>query len=244
MPTSSRRDVLRLLVVTPVVAFASPVSARAAVLHLRAGSGLAGEAKRGLEFGVKEAAVAARLLGLDVQLDGQQGAAEPVGVVAPGISVAPPAPPGVPLVALAVSDEQPPDACTFRVAATAAQRRDALDRWRARSGGSASGDGELQAVEWHHSLKRYGASEVNERFTKETGTAMTPEAWVAWFAVKALVENALRGSGPDLCERLGRGRFDGHKGRVLSFSAASRTLVQPLYVIRPDGRGGTVLGEV
>ena len=61
---------------------------------------------------------------------------------------------------------------------------------------------------------------------------MTPGAYAGWIAVKALVEAALRPAAPnDRCAGLARLRFDGHKGRPLTFDRLSRALQQPLYVV-------------
>jgi hypothetical protein len=89
---------------------------------------------------------------------------------------------------------------------------------------------------WHSTLRRYGASELNDRFARRFGRPMTGAAWNAWFAVKAIVESALRaGEGTDLCRALVRRRFDGHKGSPLFFDADTHVLQQPLYEMGPDG---------
>jgi PQQ-dependent catabolism-associated beta-propeller protein len=85
-------------------------------------------------------------------------------------------------------------------------------------------------VAWLPSLDRYGAAELNERFRRRYQTPMTASAWTGWFAIKALVENALReGSGARLCELLAQARFDGHKGTPLFFDRETRELQQPTY---------------
>jgi hypothetical protein len=81
-----------------------------------------------------------------------------------------------------------------------------------------------RVVAWHPSLRRFGAGELNERFTKRTGTAMDEDAWLGWVAVKLAFESMLRGRAP------GESRIDGHKGVLLRFDE-SRSLQQPLYVV-------------
>ena len=87
-----------------------------------------------------------------------------------------------------------------------------------------------ETTSWQPTLTRFGASELNERFARHTGRPMTSDAWEAWFAVKLLVESALRADGDDdPCDIVLRGRYDGHKGTPLTFDPATRILRQPLY---------------
>lgn len=105
--------------------------------------------------------------------------------------------------------------------------------------------GRLDVDEWHSSLQRYGAQELNERYQRAHGT-MTGDAWAGWFATKVAAESALRLrnvsrqvlTGPEAPS------FDGHKGVPLRFDA-SGALAQPVYVIdRSGGGAGKVLKEV
>lgn len=91
-------------------------------------------------------------------------------------------------------------------------------------------------AEWHASLVKFGASDLNERFTRAFHAPMTPQAWCAWVAVKAVVEAALRAAAADdACRALAALRFDGHKGVPLGFR--EEDLVQPLcLVVREHGR--------
>lgn len=90
---------------------------------------------------------------------------------------------------------------------------------------------DVAAVEWHHSLARYGASELNERFLRRTGVRMTSAHWLGWMAVKVIAEAALRARANEPLEQaVHRMRFDGHKGVALRFDEARR-LPQPLYVV-------------
>ena len=95
----------------------------------------------------------------------------------------------------------------------------------------------------------YGAAQLNDRFRARFGRGMDGEAWAAWMAVKVATEAALRVRDvrPDaLAAYLARPnvRFDGHKGRPLSFGASDHQLRQPLYVIRPAAEGGARAVEV
>jgi hypothetical protein len=124
------------------------------------------------------------------------------------------------------------DACApllFHVAPSAAMRRDA--------GRLAGGDSDV--VAWSSSLERFGADTLNQRFRARFGRPMTEGAWTSWMAMKVLWESAVRAKTVEphaLASYLSRDttRFDGHKGRPLSFRAWDRQLRQPLYVKSGD----------
>jgi ABC-type branched-subunit amino acid transport system substrate-binding protein len=89
---------------------------------------------------------------------------------------------------------------------------------------------------WHHSLSRFGAEQLNERFRRRFGVEMDSSAWSAWLAMKILAETALRArtsQGRELARYLVRrdSRFDGHKGEPLSFEPRTGELRQPLYLV-------------
>lgn len=92
----------------------------------------------------------------------------------------------------------------------------------------------LQGVHWHHSLYKYGASELNERFVRSRGGKMSQDHWLGWLAVKIIAEAALRtDAGGSMATAIARSRFDGHKGVALRFAPDTRRLRQPLYVVDP-----------
>ena len=89
---------------------------------------------------------------------------------------------------------------------------------------------------WHSSLERYGAAQLNDRFHAVARKEMDGTAWCGWFAIKVLVESALRmngNGGGALREYLLRDKteFDGHKGAPLSFRSWDHQLRQPLYAV-------------
>ena len=92
-------------------------------------------------------------------------------------------------------------------------------------------------VLWHAALGRYGATQLNERFARRFDRPMNQHAWAAWMASRVVAESALRAAPGALRQHLTapRTHFDGHKGVPLSFDDGGR-LLQPLYVVRPDGR--------
>lgn len=111
---------------------------------------------------------------------------------------------------------------TFHIAPRAALRDDA-------------GSPHAGAVLWHPSLVRYGARQLNQRFEEAFDRPMDGPAWASWFAVKVLWEAATRMRTTDASSLIrylerDRARFDGHKGRALTFGARDHQLEQPLYV--------------
>lgn len=87
---------------------------------------------------------------------------------------------------------------------------------------------------WHASLTRFGAEQLNERYRRRFGLAMTPAAWAGWFAVKVALESVMRSSSRSvtaISAILAITEFDGHKGEALRFSGLSHQLMQPLYVV-------------
>jgi hypothetical protein len=115
------------------------------------------------------------------------------------------------------------------VAADDRMKTAAIATWR-----RSHSDTAAAAVEWHPSLEKYGAEQLNERYTRRIGRPMDAAAWIAWMLVKVAVDAQLRGV------TLPAARFDGHKGVPLIFDAR-RHLRQPLCVV--DGRGA-LLGVV
>lgn len=99
---------------------------------------------------------------------------------------------------------------------------------------------ETRVVAWHESLEKFGAAQLNDRYRSAMHAPMTGEAWLGWFAVKLLVESAMRvGADPaaitrHLLDR--RTQFDGHKGEPLWFDAGRR-LQQPVYELQRTSTG-------
>lgn len=115
---------------------------------------------------------------------------------------------------------------TFHVAASEAMKRDAAAMVNASEG---------HVVEWHPELFRYGAGQLNDRFSQAFDDGMDAVAWSTWISVKIAAESALRVGTSDveaLLAYLGSEstRFDGHKGLPLSFRSWDHQLRQPLYV--------------
>lgn len=177
----------------------------------------------GVKLGAEEAGRTAELLGARLELvNGTDGVLAVVGELGRGDSA-------VPFLNIRSLEERLPlRPNVFHVASSAPERREALERWQ-----GAKPEG-VRVVDWHPSLARFGAEQLNQRFETRFGSPMDERVWVAWMAVMVATEAALRNT---TLERL---RFDGHKGARLSFRSEDHTLRQPLYVVAGD----EVLGEV
>jgi hypothetical protein len=178
---------------------------------------------RGAQLGAEESGRTAELLGARLELvNGTDNVLAVVGDLGGGE-------PAVPFLNIRSMEEQAPlRPNVFHVASSAPERREALERWQ---GSKPEG---VRIVDWHPSLTKFGAEQLNQRFETRFGSPMDERAWAAWLAVMVAAEAGLRNS---TLERL---RFDGHKGARLSFRSEDHTLRQPLYVVAGD----KVLGEV
>jgi len=129
------------------------------------------------------------------------------------------------------SDRLRRDDCSraaFHVAPSDAMARDAVS--------AAKSSSTTRAESWDAALTRFGADTLNQRFLTRFREPMTPAAWNAWFAVKAIWESALRqksGEPKQIAEYLAGDatQFDGHKGTPLSFRSWDHQLRQPLYLV-------------
>lgn len=102
-----------------------------------------------------------------------------------------------------------------------------------------------RAVLWSSRLEKYGASQLNDRFSAAYSAPMSPAAWAGWFAVKAVWEAMLRSRSDDPSSIAAymaseSAEFDGHKGAPLSFRKWDHQLRQPLYALDDSGKGGGV----
>lgn len=94
----------------------------------------------------------------------------------------------------------------------------------------------LVATEWHWSLERYGAPQVNSRFEDLSGgRRMAGQDFNTWMAVKAIVSAYARGRSEDPAEieaylRSERLRVDGSKGVQMNFRPWSGQLRQPIML--------------
>lgn len=96
----------------------------------------------------------------------------------------------------------------------------------------------LVPLEWHWSLERYGAPQVNSRFETATGDdrrRMTWQDWSVWIGMRAVLtaEAKSRDRAPEAIEAFLRSdalRLDGSKGAQLSFRSWDGQLRQPILL--------------
>ena len=125
---------------------------------------------------------------------------------------------------------------TFHIVPSDAMRRDATRAAETPS------DGRIDIESWLASLTRYGAAQLNDRYQAEFDAPMNSAAWSAWMAVKVAWEAAARAREFDTARVIAwledaRTRFDGHKGRALSFRPWDHQMRQPLYYTTGDVEG-------
>ena len=200
---------------------AAPAVAATPIVIAWTAAGAPEDVARGVQMGVEEGRQTAALLQRDVRVE----AAAPhpfASIRAEGgqVTIAGPA------------------NCTFRLLPADAERAALLAAWRKEH----ASPGDMAIAAWHPSLVRYGAGELNERFTRAFHEPMTEGAWAGWAAVKAIVEAALRATAANPCGDLAALRFDAHKGALLTFQRGD--LRQPLYVIDRTPAGGRVVAEL
>lgn len=102
------------------------------------------------------------------------------------------------------------------------------------------GSNGLAPLAWHPQWERNGGPQVNRRFTRLAGRAMTGQDWAAWVAVKAVA--ALASEHPKAIPaeqarllRTGQVTVDGAKGPALSFRPWDGQLRQPVFLSHVDG---------
>ena len=250
VPALSRRDALARLGVMPGVFWLLRSELRA---ETRSGGPtrlvigrigpLDDDESAGMRLGLLEATRTASLLGVTLAVsDDMNRSSAPFGLV-----VGAGEPGGVALGAttrlvLVRPARRKPRPCEYWVAGADSDRRQALEQWSAKPGAPT---GSLRLEEWHSTLRKFGALELNERYMHTIGRPMTSAAWRGWFAVKAFAEAYLRDPvNPDACAGFPSMTFDGHKGRPLAFDPATRGLRQPLYVVRRWNGADEVIAEV
>lgn len=102
----------------------------------------------------------------------------------------------------------------------------------------------IRPVLWHPKLFKYGADQLNDRYSRRFGRPFDARGWAAWVGVKILAETVLRAggaSGRELVRHLERRgtQFDGQKGKPLTFRPWDHQLRQPVYLVRakPEAPG-------
>jgi hypothetical protein len=179
-------------------------------------------AGRGMRLGFEEAQRAGELLHLNF-VSGPTSEFALIGLVAPKVE-----PPGLYLAVGPLVGSGTVQSRVYAVSSSLEFRRQALERHQDRK--------DLKVVDWHHDLEKFGADQLNERFRRRFDQPMDEAAWRGWVAVKLAAELALRfgtGAGAD---KIGELSLDGHKGMPLRFDPKDHHLVQPVYLIDPQGK--------
>lgn len=112
-----------------------------------------------------------------------------------------------------------------------------------------AGSGNDSVTLWGPDLRRYGASELNNRYRDAYHLGMDGFAWAGWVAVKIAAEAALRTQSTSPARLVAylespTTKFDGHKGWSLTFRLADHQLRQPLYIAMLQGAGGYRYADV
>lgn len=95
-------------------------------------------------------------------------------------------------------------------------KQDAVAQWH-----NKHPDTVVQAQGWHEDFKKFAASQLNKRFTRNQGSLMDGDAWAGWAAVKMLSDTIARTQNPDPAAMLDfmehKLAFDGQKGDGATF---------------------------
>jgi hypothetical protein len=116
----------------------------------------------------------------------------------------------------------------YSISASQEFRRQALSRHPDRK--------DLRAVDWHPDLKKFGADSLNLRFSRRFNQPMDEAAWRGWVAVKLIAELALRYPEASPVSKVEALSIDGHKGMPLRFEPRDHHLIQPVYLVDPQGK--------
>jgi hypothetical protein len=235
---TSRRELLRSLLAAGALAAVPPRAKRGGARSARViPIGLLLDpdtvAGRGVALGMEEAQRAGELLHIEFRAASTSGYAL-IGLLAPKVE-----PAGLYLAVGPLREApagEPARPRVYSVASSPDFRRQALGRHPDRK--------DLRVVDWHPSLQKFGADALNLRFQRRFNHPMDEAAWRGWMAVKLAAELALRypgtsaGTSADTAavSQVNELSIDGHKGMPLRFDPKGHHLIQPVYLIDPEGK--------
>ena len=137
---------------------------------------------------------------------------------------------------VAAGDDVLRQACTtnlLHVPPSNVMRADAVAQWREKNP-----DSDVEAWAWHPKFVKYAARDLNKRFKRVQGVAMTDDAWAGWAAVRMVAEGVIRTQSTDPSTLLefmkSEIAFDGQKGMPLGFRDTGQ-LRQRLLIVE-DGK--------
>lgn len=98
----------------------------------------------------------------------------------------------------------------------------------------------LVPMAWHPHWERYGAPQLNRRFTRQASRLMGPYDWSAWVAIKAIsatLEDRPKATLAEHAQALRNSQvgIDGFKGVSLSFRPWDGQLRQPVFLAHGNG---------
>ena len=98
-----------------------------------------------------------------------------------------------------------------------------------------------KAIGWHHSLRKYAASQLNSRYQQKFNEPMSELAWAGWASIKIISDTIARSPNSDrlLSTIKNNLKFDGQKGVSMSFRENGQ-LRQPVLITQND----EVIGEI
>jgi hypothetical protein len=231
---TSRREFLRSLLAAGALAAVPPRAKRGGAVRARVipiGFLLDPDtvAGRGVTLGMEEAQRAGELLHIEFRAASTSEYAL-IGLLAPKVE-----PPGLYFAVGPLRDSpagEPARPRVYSVASSPDFRRQALGKHPDRK--------DLRAADWHPGLQKFGADSLNLRFQRRFNHPMDEAAWRGWIAVKLAAELALRFpesiSGAGAVSKVAELSIDGHKGMPLRFDPQGHHLIQPVYLIDPEGK--------
>lgn len=113
---------------------------------------------------------------------------------------------------------------------------DAMDQWSNGEVNSSS-----KAIGWHHSLKKYAASQLNARYQEKFQEPMSEHAWAGWASIRIISDTIARTENHSRLLSIIKNnlKFDGQKGVSMSFRENGQ-LRQPILIIKNQ----KVVGEI
>ncbi len=142
----------------------------------------------------------------------------------------------VPVINVDSDDDQLRTACLpnlLNITASHQMKQDALSQWL-----SKHPDSKAQPQVWHHSFKKFAASQLNGRYSRtHDGVPMDDNGWAGWAAVKLLSDTVARTQTNDSAVMLDflktKLAFDGQKGVGSTFRETGQ-LTQLVLIVEND----------
>lgn len=122
----------------------------------------------------------------------------------------------------------------FHITPSNEMRADALAQWQEKNP-----DQPAEVMSWHEDFVKFAASQLNNRFEKNQGEAMTDEAWAGWAGTKMIADSVVQTMQYDAKFMLNHLKtdlvFDGQKGDNANFRENGQ-LRQILLLVDNDNK--------